>query len=107
MNFKKSLIKRCWAVLLSLMCLSLTACQPTPDDESIVGKDDLSEEILKESAAAPAPSSHDSGTDEYLGELWKEVIEYDSRNKLTINARISKATSASVISVSNDPFSGS
>ena len=89
------------AALLSIammIVLSCAACQPTPDEDAVTGKDDLEDEISKTAAPTEAVASENS-----TEVTWQYEKQYESSNSLYVDSVVFNADANDLPVISIEP----
>lgn len=103
-GLRKAIIVIFVSALLLTMSAFLTACQATPEQNAVAQKGDALEEGIKQTA----PPADQTASEDDTEERWEYQKEYDSGNRLNVDAVIINKNKADipVISVREKPFEG-
>lgn len=87
--------------VLLIISILLSACQPTPSDNVVVGKDGLEAGINKTATAAPTQNEENNS-----GSSWTYEKEYASGRKLIVDAKLPDGVSNAVpvLSIGENKF---
>ena len=81
-----------------IMTCFTTACQPTPDEDAVTGKDDLEDEISKTAAPTEAVASENS-----TEVTWQYEKQYESSNSLYVDSVVFNADANDLPVISIEP----